>query len=137
MQGKKGFVSEKGGRNSVNEGFGKDFCSQGSSVKRSGPFSELPDSESCKVAVIIPFTKISSLLTLSDQLKVITLKPGMALSAEFLCKVKTECLKYRPELEEHDCLALGACIKEATTELRGPKKQCHFRPENTAILKTR
>ena len=29
----------------MNEGFGKDFYRKGNSVKRSGPFSELPDSE--------------------------------------------------------------------------------------------
>ena len=34
----KGFFSEKGGGNSVNEGFGKDFYKKGNSVKRSGPF---------------------------------------------------------------------------------------------------
>ena len=40
---KKEFFSEKG--DSVNEGFGKDFYRKGNSVKRSGPFSEPPDSE--------------------------------------------------------------------------------------------
>ena len=29
----------------MNEGFGKDFYRTGNSVKRSGPFSEPPDSE--------------------------------------------------------------------------------------------
>ena len=29
----------------MNEGFGKDFYRQGNSMKRSGPFSEPPDSE--------------------------------------------------------------------------------------------
>ena len=29
-------------------------------MKRSGPFSETPDSENCKVAVLLPFPKISS-----------------------------------------------------------------------------
>ena len=42
---KKGLFSEKGGGNSVNEGFGKDFYRKGNSVKRSRPFSEPPDSE--------------------------------------------------------------------------------------------
>ena len=42
---KQGFFSEKGGGNSVNEGSGKDFFREGNSVKRSGPFSEPPDSE--------------------------------------------------------------------------------------------
>ena len=37
--------SEKGGGNSVNGWFGKDFYRKGNSVKRSGPFSEPPDSE--------------------------------------------------------------------------------------------
>ena len=37
--------SEKGGRNSVNKGFGKDFYRKGNSVKRFRPFTELPDSE--------------------------------------------------------------------------------------------
>ena len=45
FQRKKGVFSEKGGGNSVNGGFGKDFYRKGNSVKRSGPFSELPDSE--------------------------------------------------------------------------------------------
>ena len=42
---KKGVLSEKGGGNSVNGGFGKDFYRKGNSVKRFGPFSEPPDSE--------------------------------------------------------------------------------------------
>ena len=42
---KEGFFSEKGGGNSVNEGFGEDFYRKGNSLKRSGPFSEPPDSE--------------------------------------------------------------------------------------------
>ena len=42
---KKGFFSEKGGGNSVNQGFGKDFYRKGNSVKRFGPFTEPPDSE--------------------------------------------------------------------------------------------
>ena len=41
----KHFLVRKGGGNSVNEGFGKDLYRKGNSVKRSGPFSELPDSE--------------------------------------------------------------------------------------------
>ena len=41
---KKGFFSEKGGGNSVNEGLGWDLRRKGNSVKRSGPFSEPPDS---------------------------------------------------------------------------------------------
>ena len=35
----------KGGSHSTNEGFGKDFYRRGNSEKRSGPFSELPNSE--------------------------------------------------------------------------------------------
>ena len=42
---KKGVFSEKGGGNSVNGGFGKDFYRKGNSVERSGPFSEPSDSE--------------------------------------------------------------------------------------------
>ena len=38
-------------------GFGKDFYRKGNSVKRSGPFSEPPDSENRKVAVQIHFPK--------------------------------------------------------------------------------
>ena len=41
---KKGVFSEKGGGNSVNGGFGKDFYRKGDSVKRFGLFSEPPDS---------------------------------------------------------------------------------------------
>ena len=41
---KKGFSVKRGG-DSVNEGFGKDFYRKGNSVKRSGPFSEPPDSK--------------------------------------------------------------------------------------------
>ena len=36
---------KKGGRHSVNEGFGKDFHRKGNSVKRFRPFSEPPDAE--------------------------------------------------------------------------------------------
>ena len=53
---KKGF-QWRGGRDSVNEGFGKDFYRKGNSVKRSGPFSEPPDSENWKVADQIHFPK--------------------------------------------------------------------------------
>ena len=42
---KKGLFSEKGGGNSVNRRFGKDFYRKGNSVKRFGPFTEPPDSE--------------------------------------------------------------------------------------------
>ena len=42
---KKGLFGEKGGSNSVNERFGKDFYRKGNSVKRSGPFNEPPHSE--------------------------------------------------------------------------------------------
>ena len=41
----KGFFSEKGGGNSANEGFGKDFYRKGNPVKRFGPFAEPRDSE--------------------------------------------------------------------------------------------
>ena len=44
----------------MNEGFGKDFYRKGNSVKRSGPFSEPPDSENRKVAVLIPCPMTSS-----------------------------------------------------------------------------
>ena len=63
FQWKKGFSVKRGegpGGNSVNPGLGKDFYRKGNSVKRSGPFSEPPDSEKWKVAVLIPFPKISS-----------------------------------------------------------------------------
>ena len=39
----------------MNEGFGKAFYRKGNSVNRFGPFSELPDFENSKVAVLIPF----------------------------------------------------------------------------------
>ena len=41
---KKVLFSEKRGRDSVNEGFGKALYRRGNSVKRSGPFNELPGS---------------------------------------------------------------------------------------------
>ena len=44
-QKQRGVFSEKGGGNSVNEGFGKDFYRKGNSVKRFGPFTEPPGSE--------------------------------------------------------------------------------------------
>ena len=44
----------------MNEGLGKDFYRKGNSVKRSGPYSEPPDPENWKVAVLIPFPKINS-----------------------------------------------------------------------------
>ena len=42
---KKGVLSEKGGGNSVNQTFGKDFYRKRNSVKRFGPVTEPPDSE--------------------------------------------------------------------------------------------
>ena len=59
---KKRVFSEKGGGNSLNGGFGKDFYRKSNSVKRSGRFSEPPDSEKLKVAVLIPFPKSNSYL---------------------------------------------------------------------------
>ena len=53
FQLQKGFFSEKRGGNSVNEGFGKDFYRKGTSVKRSGPFSEPPDSEKKKTEKLL------------------------------------------------------------------------------------
>ena len=44
----------------MNQAFGKDFYRKGNSVKRFRPFSEPPDSEKWKVAVLIPFPKSSS-----------------------------------------------------------------------------
>ena len=44
----------------MNQGFGKDFYRKGNSVKSFGPFTEPPDSENLKVAVLIPFPKIGS-----------------------------------------------------------------------------
>ena len=41
----KGVFSEKGGGNSVNQGFGQHFYRKGNSVKRFGPFTEPPDTE--------------------------------------------------------------------------------------------
>ena len=57
---KKRIFSEKGGGNSVDQGFGKDFYRNDNSVKRFGPFTQPPDSENLKVAVLLPFPKISS-----------------------------------------------------------------------------
>ena len=51
---KMGFSMKRG------EGFRKDFYREGNSVKMSGRFGEPPDSENCKVSVLIPFLKISS-----------------------------------------------------------------------------
>ena len=45
FQCKKGFSVKRGGGNSVNQGFGKDFYRKGNSVKRFGPFTEPQDSE--------------------------------------------------------------------------------------------
>ena len=45
VSGKKGIFSEKGGGNSVNQGFGTDLYRKGNSVKSFGPFTEPPDSE--------------------------------------------------------------------------------------------
>ena len=42
---KKRVFKAKGGGNSVNEGFGKDFYRKGNSVKRFRPLTEPPDSE--------------------------------------------------------------------------------------------
>ena len=59
FQREKGFFRKKRGEwgNSVKEGFGKAFYRKGTSVKRSGPFSEPPDSENWKVAVLAPSRK--------------------------------------------------------------------------------
>ena len=62
FQWKKRFFREKGGGNSVNEGFGQDFHRKGDSVKRFGPFTEPPDSENWKVAVLIPFPRKSEIV---------------------------------------------------------------------------
>ena len=54
---KKGLFSEKGGGNSMNGGFGKDFYGTSNSVKRSGRFSEPPDSETEKLLSSSPSPK--------------------------------------------------------------------------------
>ena len=56
------FFGWKGGREFSEWGVGKAFYRKGNSVKRSRPFSEPPDSENWKVAVLIPFPKIGSFL---------------------------------------------------------------------------
>ena len=65
---KKRVFSEKEGGNSVKQGFGKEFHRKSNSVKRFGPFTELPDSENGKVAVLIPFPKIRSYCLLTVEL---------------------------------------------------------------------
>ena len=57
---KKGVFSEKGGGNSVNQGFGKDFYRKGNSVKRFGPFTEPPDSQTEKLLSYSPSRKSAS-----------------------------------------------------------------------------
>ena len=52
---KKGFSVKRGQAIQLNEGLGKDFYRKGNSLKRFGPFTEPPDSENWKVAVLIPF----------------------------------------------------------------------------------
>ena len=47
FQWKKLVFGDKGGGNSVNQGFGKDFFTKGNSVKSFGPFSEPLDSANC------------------------------------------------------------------------------------------
>ena len=64
FQWKKGFSVKRGEGNSVNGWFGKDFYRKGNSVKRSGRFSEPPDSENRKVAVLISFPKNSAYIKL-------------------------------------------------------------------------
>ena len=54
---KKEVFSEKGGGNSVNQGFGKDFYRKGNSVKRFGPVTEPPDSETEKLLSSSPARK--------------------------------------------------------------------------------
>ena len=44
----------------MNQGLGKDFYRKGNSVKRFGPFTEPPDSENRKVAVLTPCPKIGT-----------------------------------------------------------------------------
>ena len=44
----------------MKEGFGKDLYRKNNSIKRSGPFNGPPESENRKVAVLIPFPKITS-----------------------------------------------------------------------------
>ena len=47
----------------MNEGFGKDFYRKGNSVKRSGPFTEPPDSENLKSCCPNPLPKNQLLQT--------------------------------------------------------------------------
>ena len=57
FQWKKVVFSEKGGGNSVNQGLGKDFYRKCNSVKRFGPFTEPPDSETEKLLSSSPSRK--------------------------------------------------------------------------------
>ena len=66
------FFQKKRVRHSMNEGFGKDSYKKGSSMKRCGPFNEPPKKYAVlrKVAVLIPFPKISSYATIAaDRLR--------------------------------------------------------------------
>ena len=55
----------------MNEGFGKDFYRKGNSVKRSGPFTEPPDSETEKLLSSSPSRK-SALSDITIGAKIIT-----------------------------------------------------------------
>ena len=96
--------------------FGKDFYRKGNSVKRSGPFSEPPDSENRKVAVLIPFPKISSYSELLTAIKRKSKRcgryttprspgcsytPGVAISA--VSTVSQACRSYTPPPPKGPC----------------------------------
>ena len=51
----------------MNQGLGKDFYRRGNSVKRFGPFTELPDSEKLKSCCPHPLPQNQLLVTDLDQ----------------------------------------------------------------------
>ena len=94
----------KGGGNSVNGGFGKDFYRKGNSVKRSARFSEPPDSENWKVAVLIPLPEnrlLHSILSVS--------------SKRCFRKRRRQCVRNASEMRQNGSCFIG---KRGTSKMR-------------------
>ena len=73
-------------RHSVNQGFSKEAYRKSNAVKRSGPFSEPPDSEYCNFSVLIPFPNLGSYVGRSRLTSVATPADPRGEKISFLCK---------------------------------------------------
>ena len=89
-------------RHPANKGFGKEFYRRGASVKRSGPFSEPPDSENWFFYSLIPFPNLAH-----------PLPKSRLLSSPKPCKIHQT---HHPKQETHPSISHSRNLTPQKTE---------------------